>query len=75
MTREEQLARTARRLRELRGSRTLQKVYEATGIEVSTLGNYEQGIRIPTDENKRTLARYYGMTVDDIFFADEVHTS
>lgn len=75
MTREEQLVTTARRLRELRGRRTLQEVHDATGIEISTLSNYEQGIRIPTDDNKRILARYYGKTVDDIFFTSEVHSS
>ena len=44
------------------------QVAEAIGISRSALANYECGIRIPRDEIKEVLARYYGMTVGALFF-------
>ena len=60
----------AEKLKQLRGDKTLEAVSIDTGLSVSALSNYEQGIRIPRDEVKVTLAQYYGMSVQDIFFAD-----
>lgn len=56
-------------LRLLRGEKTLELVASETGLTASALSNYEQGIRIPRDESKVKLASYYGMTVEEIFFA------
>lgn len=61
-----------KRLKELRGHRTIQEISDATGISPSTLGMYEIGERIPRDNNKITLANYYGLTVQDIFFAQHI---
>ena len=61
-----------RELKRLRGSRTIQEVSDATGIAPSTLGMYEIGERIPRDNNKITIANYYGLTVQDIFFANAI---
>lgn len=58
------------KLRELRGNRTLATVSAETGILVSALSNYENGYRIPNDDAKIILARYYGTTTDELFFAD-----
>ena len=63
------------RLRALRGSRTLETVSNDTGIGRSALNMYELGLRIPRDEAKITLAEYYGVSVEDIFFRKEVHVS
>lgn len=57
-----------RKLIELRGDRTQQEVALANGLSVAAIGMYERGERIPRDEIKVRLARYYGKTVDDIFF-------
>lgn len=60
-----------KRLRSLRGDRMVAEVAEATGLGVSAISNYENGIRIPRDSAKIALARYYGVSIDDLFFAGE----
>ena len=64
-----------KKLKELRGNRTIQEISDATGISPSTLGMYEIGERIPRDDNKITLANFYGMSVEDVFFAQEITDS
>ena len=59
-----------KRLRVLRGERTLQKVSDDTGLGVSALTMYELGKRMPRDEAKIALANYYSVSIDDLFFAD-----
>lgn len=56
------------RLRELRGSETQEKMGERFGIATSTWAMYERGDRVPRDEIKSKIARYYGKTVDELFF-------
>lgn len=58
-----------RRLRELRGERTLSEVAEAVQVTPSALGNYELGLRVPRDEVKVRLANYYMITIDELFYA------
>lgn len=57
-----------KKLRELRGSRTIQDVSDATGLGWSTICMYELGRRIPEDNSKVILARYYNKTVQELFF-------
>lgn len=57
-----------KRLRKLRGSRTLQQVSDATGLGLSAITMYELGQRMPRDEAKLALASYYEVTIDDLFF-------
>ena len=61
-----------KRLKHLRGSRTLDEVSTATGISCSALGMYEIGKRVPKDENKVRLAKYYEVPVE-IFFSSDYH--
>jgi putative transcriptional regulator len=65
----------AETLRELRGNNTRESVAKAVEISVSALSMYENGDRIPRDEVKLRLARYYEKTVGEIFFDDKVHFS
>jgi len=58
----------AKRLVELRGERTQKEVAEALGISISALSMYEVGQRIPRDEIKIRIAKYYEKSVQDIFF-------
>jgi transcriptional regulator with XRE-family HTH domain len=60
-----------KRLIELRGGRTQEEVAKAIGVSLSAVGMYERGERIPRDEVKIALAKYYDVTVQSIFFADE----
>ena len=61
-----------RKLKQLRGTRTIQEVADSTGIDPSTIGMYEIGQRIPRDNNKITLANYFGMTVQELFYDPEI---
>ena len=56
-------------LRKLRGSRTRQKAAADLGISASALTMYENGNRIPRDEIKVKIAKYYGVGID-IFFVN-----
>lgn len=56
------------RLKKLRGEKTLAEVAEGCNLTTQALSNYENGIRIPRDIHKISIARYYGVTVGSIFF-------
>lgn len=58
------------RLIKLRGNRTQDEVSKAVKSSVSAIGMYERGVRIPRDEMKIALAKYYDTTVQAIFFDD-----
>ncbi len=70
MERKANMAVAGKRLRDLRGIRTRTGVARETGIPYSTLQSYEEGKREPSGGVKQTLARYYGTTVESIFFAE-----
>ncbi len=61
------------RLRELRGEKTQEKVASDLGITKSSWAMYERDERVPRDEVKVRIATYFGVTVQDIFFANLVH--
>lgn len=56
------------RLRTLRGSRTQKEVGDAIGVTAMAISFYERGERVPADDNKVALARYFNSTVEAIFF-------
>ena len=58
----------AKRLVDLRGDRTQATVATAIGTSVSAVAMYESGSRIPRDEIKVAIARYFGKTVEEIFY-------
>lgn len=60
--------RIGERLRLLRGVRSIAAVSKATGMSQARIGNYERGLRMPTDDAKVLLANYYGTSVQKIFF-------
>jgi transcriptional regulator with XRE-family HTH domain len=62
-----------KRLIQLRGEKTQQEVAENVGITVSALSMYENDNRIPRDEVKVKLSKYYNVGIEDLFFAREVH--
>lgn len=59
----------ARRLTRLRGKRTQTEVAKLINISESALSSYETGVRVPRDEVKIALAKLYGKSVHEIFFA------
>lgn len=68
-------AQIGARLRSLRGDTPRAVVAEAVGVSVSALQMYENGARVPRDQKKMELARYYHTTVEAIFFKSEPHES
>ena len=63
-------AKIGERLKELRGSRSQKEVADACGVTDMAISLYESGERIPRDEIKIRLARYFGATIESIFFAE-----
>lgn len=58
------------RLRALRGNLDAKTVADALEISISALFMYERGERIPRDQIKKRIARYFGKSVEEIFFAE-----
>ena len=58
----------SKRLIEARGEKSKTEVAKDIGISVSALSMYESCDRIPRDEVKELLAKYYGLTVGFLFF-------
>ncbi len=58
-----------KKLIELRAGRPQKQVANAVGISPSALSMYEKGERIPRDDIKEKLASYYGVRVEQIFYA------
>lgn len=63
----------AKKLIALRGKRSREEVAKAVGISVSALQMYENGKRMPKDEIKIKLANFYGVTVQYLFFEEQLH--
>ena len=63
--------RIGKTLVELRGDKTQIQVANDLNISDAALSSYEQGPRIPRDEVKIRIAKYYGVSVESIFFNNE----
>lgn len=61
------------KLRDLRGKRSVQEVATAAGVSISSIFMYENGERIPRDEVKIKLARFFNVSIEYLFFTDKVH--
>lgn len=59
----------AEKLIELRGTKTREEVAKALDLSLSAISMYENAERIPRDEIKVKIARYYNTTVEEIFFS------
>lgn len=63
----------AARLTRLRGEKPRKQVAADLAISQSALAMYENGHRVPKDEIKVRIARYYGQPVGEIFFSPQCH--
>lgn len=61
------------RLVVLRGDKTQEAVAIDLGISKSAIAMYEKGERVPRDNIKLKIARYYNLSVQSIFFVDKEH--
>lgn len=58
------------RLLALRGDKTREEVVYFTKLTCKSLESYERGYRLAEDTAKQKLARYYGVSVDSLFYED-----
>lgn len=56
------------KLKALRGDKSITMVAAAVGVSASALSMYESGKRVPRDEVKIALSKYYGVSVGELFF-------
>lgn len=56
------------RLRALRGERTQEEISKELGITKSSYAIYERGERTPRDEVKVRISKYYGVSVQELFY-------
>ena len=61
------------KLKDLRGSKSQEQIAKEIGITKSSWAMYERGERMPRDEVKIQIARFFGKTVEDIFFGHSVY--
>lgn len=64
----------SKRLKELRGKKTLQEVSDAIGITRVAMGYYEKGERKPDIEILYKIAKFYGVTSDYLIGLSDVQT-
>lgn len=55
--------------------KTQKEVAEDTGISYSMIQLMEQGRRTPSDKNKIKLSKYYGKSVEYLFFSNKITNS
>lgn len=60
-------------LRKLRGAKTQEEVANDLGITKSSWAMYERDERIPRDEVKVRIAKYFGKSVQELFYAQFEH--
>ncbi len=58
----------AEKLRALRGTKSREEVAFNCGITAAAITNYETALRIPSDDVKIKLARFFGKSVQEIFY-------
>jgi transcriptional regulator with XRE-family HTH domain len=61
------------RLRELRGDKSVVETAKALDISPSTWSMYENGERIPRDNIKLRIAKYFRKPIHLIFFTEDTH--
>lgn len=60
-----------KRLKDLRGERSMDEVAKALGITRQAWWKYESGDSTPSDEMKVKIAEYFKVSVNMLFFTSE----
>lgn len=60
-------------LRKLRGERTQEEIATALGVTKSSWAMYERDERVPRDEVKIRIAKYFGKSVEELFYTQNEH--
>lgn len=64
---------TGAKLKQLRGRKTQQEIADEIGITKSALAMYERDERVPRDEIKVRIAKYFGVSISSLFFNQTEH--
>jgi len=64
---EAQLKEAGKRLKNLRGNQFSSKAAEQMGISPTSLYNYENGHKLPTEPRRQFIAKFYGTTQEKIW--------
>ncbi len=59
------------KLKELRGKKSQEEIASDIGITKSSWAMYERNERVPRDEVKVKIARFFNKSVQEIFFGSE----
>ena len=60
-------------LRKLRGDRTQEEIAAVLGITKSSWAMYERDERVPRDEVKIRIAKFFGKSVEELFYTQIEH--
>ena len=60
-------------LRKLRGDRTQEEIAAAIGTTKSSWAMYERDERVPRDEVKIRIAKFFGKSVEELFYTQIEH--
>lgn len=60
-------------LRRLRGELSQKEIAQRIGISKSAWAMYERGERVPRDDTKILISKYFDKTVSEIFFENVEH--
>lgn len=60
-------------LRKLRGDKTQEEIATALGITKSSWAMYERDERVPRDEVKIRIAKFFGRSVEELFYPQIEH--
>lgn len=63
---------TGEKLRKLRGNRSQAEIAELLGVSTSAISMYELDERVPRRETMKAISRLFDVSVEELFFADEV---
>lgn len=61
------------KLKELRGNRSQDEMAKEIGVTKSSWAKYERNERVPRDEVKIRIAKFFKKTVQEIFFGQDEH--
>lgn len=61
---------TAERMKELReaSGESQSELAKAIGVTTMAISKYENGLMVPSDDNKVKIARHYGVSINWLFF-------
>ncbi|PET77607.1 transcriptional regulator [Bacillus sp. AFS001701] len=60
-------------MKSLRGDRTQQQVADDLNIASTTYNMIENGNRFPRKDLQLKLSKYFGVTIEELFFSEQVH--